>query len=231
MHGFGRYYEIEVVCRGEVDPATGYFLNIKLIDEAVRRDGLPIVAAGAVKQAPMGKILQQLFEAVNTSLDGCVDRLSLRLTPTYAVQITGADMSSVLISQRFQFAAAHRLHASSLDESQNQKVFGKCNNPNGHGHNYHLEVTVVGPLDSDGAIDPVSTLDRIVDESVVEKLDHKNLDLDVPEFQDLNSSVENIAQVVHGMLQPALADAGLGLYEVRVWETAKTVCTYRSADG
>jgi 6-pyruvoyltetrahydropterin/6-carboxytetrahydropterin synthase len=231
MRGLGRYYEIDVICRGNVDPVTGYFLNIKLIDDAVRRDGLPVVAAGASGQVPMGHLLQQLFEAVNGALDGCVDRLVLRLTPTYAVQITGANMSEVLISQRYQFAAAHRLHVASLDATENQRVFGKCNNPNGHGHNYHLEVTVAAPVDSGGDIDSVSTLDRVVDQSVILPLDHKHLDLDVPEFQNLNSSVENIAMVVHQMLKSPLNEVKLDLREVRVWETAKTVCTYRSDDG
>ncbi len=227
MEGFGRYYELEVVCAGEADPVTGYFLNIKTIDQVARTAALPLISKAVQTAQPLGSLMGAVFGALDRALQGVVKQVELRLTPTYAVRIEGAQMSEVLISQRYQFAAAHRLHAEALDDAENQEVFGKCNNPHGHGHNYHLEVTVRQPMDAEGSVEPVQALDALIDQTVIEQLDHKNLDLDVPQFKSLNSSVENIAMVIYRMLDEPTRAKGWGLDQVRVWETAKTVCTYR----
>lgn len=132
----------------------------------------------------------------------------------------------VLISQQFDFAAAHRLHVDSMTEQQNQQIFGKCNNPSGHGHNYRLQVTVACPIDSTGRIMSAQQLDQIVDEHIIERFDHKHLNCDSPEFADLNPSVENIARVIYNLLDEQLANAPAELHQVKVWETDKTSCTY-----
>ena len=136
-------------------------------------------------------------------------------------------MNAVIVRQQFEFSAAHRLHVDALSDQENRDVFGKCNNPSGHGHNYRLEVAVTSPSDAGGQICSADQLDKIVNEAAVERLDHKHLNLDVDEFQDMNPSVENIAKVIHTWLVPALESQGLSLEEVSVWETGKTVCTYR----
>ncbi|MGB0768997.1 MAG: 6-carboxytetrahydropterin synthase, partial [Phycisphaeraceae bacterium] len=132
----------------------------------------------------------------------------------------------VLIRQRYEFSAAHRLHVQALSDRENREVFGKCNNPAGHGHNYRVEVAARCPIDDHGqTLDPAD-LDAVVDERCIERLDHKHLNDDVPEFADLNPSVENIVKVVWSMLDGKLPGRAT-LDEVRVWETGKTVCAYR----
>src|SRR5690606_33368725 len=123
-----------------------------------------------------------------------------------SLEIRSDDMAHVIMRQQYEFAAAHRLHCRELSDEKNREVFGKCNNPSGHGHNYRLEVTIRVPISPTGQIVRPEQLDAVVDTHVIEKLDHKNLSIDVPEFATRNSSVENIAQVVYGLLEAPLAE-------------------------
>ena len=235
MRGLGRYYELRVVCRGEADATTGYFINIKEIDVAVRKRALPVLQA-AVERSPgygsgasgggYGALLKALLDAVQAELAGRVTKLELVLTPTLGIAMETHAMNHVLMRQSYEFSAAHRLHVPQLTEAQNREVFGKCNNPAGHGHNYRVEVVVRCEVDAHGRCLAPETLDAAVDEHVIERLDHKHLNTDVPEFADRNPSVENIVRVVWEMLDGQLPE-GVGLEEVSVWETGKTVCTYR----
>lgn len=229
MRGLGAYYELVVVCRGEPDPVTGFFMNIKEIDRAARIDALPLVARGAQSHPPaaIGRLLVEAMGRTNAALDGSVVSVELRLTPTYRIRVESHDMQHAYVSQRFEFSAAHRLHSGRLTPGENLQTFGKCNNPAGHGHNYRLEVTVRCPIGSDGQVVEAESLDALVEGSVVEKLDHKNLDVDVEQFAGINTTVENISRVVYEMLADAMKGRPYTLDQVRVWETGKTVCTYR----
>lgn len=229
MRGLGRYYELRVDCRGEADPVTGYFMNIKRIDEAARDTALPLVAGAAqgIRPASLGMLMRDIITELDVSLDRSVIAAALRLTPTYTITIEAPHMDRVLIHQRYEFSAAHRLHADELSDEENAEIFGKCNNPAGHGHNYRLEVAVRSPVDSEGGVAAIEKIDDLINETVIENLDHKHLNLDVPQFADLNPSVENIARVIHGMLADEVKRLGVELDQVKVWETAKTACTYR----
>lgn len=232
MRGLGRYYELEVACRGEADPATGYFINIKHIDTAVRQYALPRVRAaaeGGGSQVPLGALLRDLLHAVQPPLGDTVTRVALRLTPFLVYALEADDMKHAILRHRYEFSAAHRLHAAGLSDEENREVFGKCNNPEGHGHNYGLEVAVRVPITDAGHTLAVEHLDRCVDENAIERLDHRHLNRDVPEFKNTNPSVENISRVVWEMLVDAVGGLmeGAALEEVSVWETGKTVCTYR----
>ncbi len=230
MRGLGRYYELEVTCRGEADPVTGYFMNIKRIDEVVRKFVLPRfseVARDPENSLRLGGVMRCTIKALQPVLDCSVTAVVLRLAPSYSLTIQENAMQQVLITQQYEFSASHRLHVEHIGDQKNREIFGKCNNPAGHGHNYRLEVTVRSPIDSGGAITPVEELDELVDRVVVQKLDHKNLSVDVPEFAELNTSVENIARVIYEMLKSAVKSLHVELDQVRVWETGKTVCTYR----
>lgn len=230
MRGLGRYYEIEVTCRGSVDAATGYMVNIKHIDDAVRADVLPAIAAVANDaDPPLAAVLRDAARGLANVISHDVIAIRLRLTPTYAITYEHADMPAIKITQRFDFSAAHRLHAPSLNDEQNRATFGKCNNPNGHGHNYGVEVTARCPIDDTGRVAPVEQLDAIVDRVIIERFDHKHLNLDTEEFADLNPSVEHIARVFFNRLVEPLRDADLDLDEVAVWETEKTVARYTAS--
>ena len=112
------------------------------------------------------------------------------------------DMSKrVYLTRRYKFSAAHRLHSEKLSLEENRKIYGKCNNPEGHGHNYLLEVTVTGPVDpKTGMCSDIEELDRKVQESVIEKFDHKHLNFEVPEFDGRVPTGENIVQVIWEIL-------------------------------
>lgn len=231
MRGLGRYYELYVTCRGEPDERTGYFLNIKAIDCAVREAVLPylqgLVGPGMDTSAvPMGALMQQMVERLQKPLKGSVIRVRLALSPFYQLQIRSKTMSHVILRQQYEFAAAHRLHVPELSEAENQRIFGKCNNPSGHGHNYQVEVAVKCPIAGDGHIMTVARIDELVDKVVLERLDHKHLNEDVPAFVHLNPSVENIAKVIYDWLVGPMKKLDLKLEVISVWETGKTRCTY-----
>lgn len=231
MRGLGRYYELDVTCQGKADPQTGYFINIKAIDDVVRERALPILNeritnASTAAYTPMGGLMRGLFEAIDPPLNGTVSLVRLVLTPTLSLAIERDDMDHVVIRQQYEFSAAHRLHVPTFSDEENRATFGKCNNPAGHGHNYRVEVAVRCPIDAKGQTLEPAALDAIVDREAIDKLDHKHLNVDVPAFAELNPSVENIVKVVWQMLDGTLpGDATLD--EVKVWETGKTVCAYR----
>lgn len=227
MRGLGRYYEIDVACAGEADPRTGYFLNIRAIDEAVRRAALPLIAQ-AVRHRPGDEpwtLMAPLLAAVNERLGGSIRRLTWRLTPFYSVSMETKPMPRCLVRQHFEFAASHRLHCPDLTAEENRRLFGKCNSERGHGHNYRVEVAVeMDPREPRGFNLPA--LEAIVGRTLIERFDHKYLNEDCTEFAGVNPSVENIARVSYDLLRGELADAGLDLRHVTVWETEKTSCTY-----
>jgi len=104
------------------------------------------------------------------------------------------------LTRRYRFAASHRLHADALSEEENRKLYGKCNNPYGHGHDYVLDVTVEGGLDASGQIVDRAALDGLVGEHVLARLDHGNLNQDLPEFRTSVPTTENLVSLVEKML-------------------------------
>lgn len=233
MSGLGRYYELRVVCTGEADPQTGYFINIKHIDTAVREHVLPVLRAAvadeaAAARAPVAGLLATALDALQPALGHSVDQIELRLCPTLTYTSRRDTMQQVFIKQQYEFSAAHRLHVPALTDAENRATFGKCNNPAGHGHNYRVEVVAACPVDAHGRTVTPADLDVAVDTHLIEVLDHTHLNIDVPAFAQLNPSVENIAVVAWGMLKGKLP-GGSVLDEISVWETGKTVCTYRGA--
>ncbi len=134
------------------------------------------------------------------------------------------------VTRSYDFSASHRLHSPSLSLEENTEIFGKCNWENGHGHNYGVEVTLAGELDSrTGLLFDPELLDRVVEEEVLMPYDHKHLNYDVPEFRDLNPTSENLTRVIWDNLARHLARLDLGgarLYRVAVQETARNYFEY-----
>ena len=132
----------------------------------------------------------------------------------------------VTISRKAHFNAAHRLYRKDWTFEKNDAVFGKCNNPNFHGHNYELIVSVTGPIDPEtGYVMDVKILSDIIKEEVEDAMDHKNLNLDVPEFQDLNPTAENIVVVIWNKIRKHI-QATHDL-EVVLYETPRNFVTYK----
>ena len=169
-----------------------------------------------------------MAEAICDAWDGAtVDQLTLTLSPFLSLTHRIEESPMLRLSQKFEFSASHRLFNRDCDDAENRRIFGKCSNPNGHGHNYELQVTLVGDADRvGGVLKNLPDFERIVGETVIERFDHKNLNLDLSEFADVIPSVENIARVIYRLLRPRFADAGARLAAVTVWETPKTWCEY-----
>ena len=113
--------------------------------------------------------------------------------------------NKVAVFRKEHFNAAHRLNNPNWSAEKNAEIFGKCNNPNYHGHNYDLTIKVVGyPDEETGYVVDTKVLSNIIRDKVINRFDHKNLNLDVSEFKDLNPSAENIALVIYNLLKPEL---------------------------
>ena len=131
----------------------------------------------------------------------------------------------VSVFRKEHFNAAHRLHNPAWNEEKNDMVFGKCNNPNYHGHNYELEVKLTGePSAETGFVIDLKYLSDIINETVIEKLDHKNLNLDIPEFAQLNPTAENIAITIYNILRNKI-DEKLDM-QIRLYETPRNFVEY-----
>ena len=132
----------------------------------------------------------------------------------------------VTISRKAHFNAAHRLYRKDWSMEKNTEIFGKCNNPNFHGHNYELIVSVTGEVDKEtGYVVDVKVLTDIIKEDVENQFDHKNLNLDVPEFFDLNPTAENIVVVIYDKIKKRI-DPNFDL-EVVLYETPRNFVTYK----
>jgi len=124
----------------------------------------------------------------------------------------------VYLTRKAEFAASHYYHNPDLSPEENQRIFGKCNNPNGHGHNYTLEVTVRGNVDPrSGFVVDLKQLKDVMHREVLDALDHRFLNKEIPEFASLIPTTENLAVTIWQRLQPKLKAAEL--YRVRVYET------------
>jgi 6-pyruvoyltetrahydropterin/6-carboxytetrahydropterin synthase len=136
-------------------------------------------------------------------------------------------MPVLYLTRRATFSASHRLHSPELSEEENRRIFGRCNHPNGHGHNYVLEVTVRGEIDPrTGMVMNLSDLKQSIQERILDVVDHKHLNLDLPVFQKLVPTTENLAVVCWRLLEPALPKQNL-LYEIKLHETENNVAIYR----
>ena len=136
-------------------------------------------------------------------------------------------MPVVRLTKRVQFSAAHRLYSPELSDEENRRLYGKCANPGGHGHNYTLEVTIEGEIDPrTGMVVNFAQLSETIRAEVLDRFDHRNLNTEVEPMRGLVPTAENIAVAIWGLLEPQLKPARL--VEVRVAETDTNIATYRA---
>lgn len=240
VQGLGCHYEMDVLCRGNPNASTGYLIDIKQIDNVIRDSVVPTIEKACAEQpdSEPGELLPTLLAQASRALseaadfDGALKSMCWRLSPYYCVEVNTQNPKTVLLRQRFDLAAAHRLHAPELSDEENRAIFGKCNNPNGHGHNYQIEPCIA--VDLTGHAKQAFTLadlERLAQERLIEPFDHKHLNLDTPEFSDdggLIPTVEHIAEVFYRVLAEGLAmePKSARLVSITVWETDRTSCTY-----
>ena len=240
MQGLGRHYELDVACVGDIDATTSYLIDIKTVDKAVRDKALPIIQRACLSQTTNAQeVLTEVIVALWAPLGLKLESVRWRLSPYYSLEMTASSeikapvfsVTNALLRQRFDFAAAHRLHLPSLSPEQNRALFGKCNNPTGHGHNYQFEPCVEVPTGTTPAF-TLQDLERLSQSTIIERFDHKHLNLDTAEFDlargGVNPTVENIARVFYDLLAKSIASAGKGatLRTITVWETDRTSATF-----
>ncbi|HXL58292.1 MAG TPA: 6-carboxytetrahydropterin synthase [Chitinophagaceae bacterium] len=131
----------------------------------------------------------------------------------------------VSVFRKEHFNAAHRLYNETWDDAKNEKIFGKCAWPNYHGHNYEMEVRVTGEIDNEsGYVIDLKLLSELIDKEVLQRFDHKNLNLDTKEFKKLNPTAENIVIVIYNLLRPHI-NSKLDL-QLRLYETPRNFVEY-----
>ena len=131
----------------------------------------------------------------------------------------------VTVTRRLHFSAAHRVHNPAMSDEENRRVFGKCNNPNWHGHNYILDVSVTGTLDENtGYVIDLSRVKQIVEDRVIQHVDHRNLNLEVEFLRGVIPTTENVIVAFWRVLEPALKPARLT--KLVLWETVNNYVEY-----
>jgi 6-pyruvoyltetrahydropterin/6-carboxytetrahydropterin synthase len=240
LRGLGRFEQMDVTCRGPLDPTLNYVVDIKTVDRAVRRAVMPIVAEAFGAEAASGvpadaaAVLARCVAALRGELGAMLAGVKWHLTPFESVEasVNATDPNVVpefaLLRQKFEFAASHRLHVPTLSAEENREAFGKCNHESGHGHNYIVEPCV--EVATGGMTMSVGVLERLVAEAILDRYDHRYLNVDTPEFDPgrggVVPSVENIAKVFFERLGPRIASMGARLVNITVWESERTAATY-----
>ncbi len=220
------YLVLQCTVAGKLEEKTSYVCNIKLIDDLVENqivneinnDHNAATDAETCLAFSVGQFQKHLPSGLH------LIRVALKPSPFVAYTWSHKDLSMITYTEQFEFSAAHRLHNPHLNDAENQRLFGKCNRPSGHGHNYLVDVTI-SKDDPEGEFD-LSSFQQTVKREVIDRLDHRHLNEDVECFRELNPSVENIAKTIHGWLDQAVYPAKLEA--IRVYETPKTWAEFRS---
>jgi 6-pyruvoyltetrahydropterin/6-carboxytetrahydropterin synthase len=229
----GHNYVLYVTTEGRVDPETGMVVNIKDIDDVLQRrivdpfDGKSIndeIEFFYSRSTSTENIMSYIASRLEGgTLPSEVRLIGLRLeeTPLLYGELTLVPKRQMTLTRVYEFAASHRLHSPALSLEQNIELFGKCNNPAGHGHNYVLEVTIEGEPQLDtGMIADIGAVDRAVNDLIVDRYDHKNFNVDIPEFEGRPTSSEIVTQEIFKRLENHLPAK---LFRVRLHETARNI--------
>ena len=230
-YGHGHNYVLYVSVAGPVDPITGMVMNVvdlkrivnAVLEEFDHRHLNEDTPYFRERIPTTENLVQVLWALIAPQIPAGIRLARLRLYETDDLYADYLGPTEATFSRRYEFSAAHRLHAPELSDDENVAIFGKCNNPNGHGHNYHLEVTIRGVVDPiTGMVIDMVAMDQRV-QTVLEAFDHKHLDYEVAEFTQRPSTAENIVVVLWERLQALF---GAQLHHLRLWETANNVFDY-----
>lgn len=230
--GVSIFFELLLWLVGEVEPSTGFVVNVVDIERNVREYAVPLFAGRIRERFRQGRGIDffELVELLRMVWGRLADKfgpaklseLNLKLNPFRKMAINSEDCKMTYFSEKFEFAAMHKLWNDDFSPERNYEVFGKCANLTGHGHNYVVEVTVKLPAGEEGF--RVGDFEEKVEGEVIALLDHKNLNKDVAEFSKSNPTVENIASFAWSRLAGKFGKAAL--HCVTVWETDRTCCSY-----
>ncbi|NRF95586.1 6-carboxytetrahydropterin synthase [Paenibacillus frigoriresistens] len=234
-NGHGHDYKLEVMVKGRLNWESGIVVNTtdikNIVNDFIKKelDGkfLNREHPYFMKNVPTSEnMVDYIWAFLKNKFEGC-ELHRIRLFENHYLSAIRESDSLTCLTRKYHFCAAHRLHSDQLSTEENIDLFGKCNNPHGHGHNYYLDVTVKGkPHPETGMIINLTELDTIVERVVLNKFDHKHLNLDTAEFANLNPTAEAVAMVIYNMLAPHLP----GLHKIGLWETEKNYFEYCGQD-
>ncbi|WP_078408759.1 6-carboxytetrahydropterin synthase [Priestia abyssalis] len=230
-NGHGHDYTLEVMVRGHINEESGIVINTTEINKVVKdliekefdSKFLNYEHPYFHERIPTTEnMVGYIWGRLEGKLPDC-ELYKIRLYENSTLYSEKRRNSMVTLARKYHFCSAHRLHSEQLSDEENKTLFGKCNNPYGHGHNYYLEVSVSGePDEVTGMVINLAELDEIVNKIVIEKFDHKHLNLDTEEFKNLNPTSDNMVKVIWEMLSPHLS----GLSKIGLWETEKNYFEY-----
>lgn len=235
--GHGHNYVVEAGVEGIPDPSTGMVINLRDLKDLLNEHAiekfdfkhLNYEPAFTYRLPAIENIAAELWRTLYPELHTATTRLRW-IAVSEMADLWGAIMGDDQMTQTFftkvvHFCAGHRLFNPAWDDQTNTEVFGKCSLPNGHGHNYQLEVTVTGePDERTGLIVDLGKLNTAV-EGVAERLDHLNLNTDIPELTGVIPTTENVARVIWAMLAPTIPQPAQ-LYRIRLVETPNNAVEY-----
>ena len=228
----GHNYVLDVSVRGAVVPPTGMVVNIKTIDDILRslivsqfdqksiNDEIPHFAD---RSSSLENLMLYVVKRLEGNLPSECQLIGVRLEemPLLYGEYFLHPKPTMTLTRVYEFAAAHRLDSAALSPTENIALYGKCNNFAGHGHNYVLEVSVGGTPDpTTGMLADLTVVDQVVKDTILDRYDHKNLNVDLPEFAGRPTTSEVVAQQIFDDLAVALPYA---LARVRLHETARNI--------
>ncbi|MGC4047266.1 MAG: 6-carboxytetrahydropterin synthase [Armatimonas sp.] len=236
--GHGHNYTIEACVTGELNPLDGMVVNITDVDRVLKSEILGALHEKHLTyEVPyftntpptLENIVRFIVERFNEAFphqNAQLSRLTLWELPTLWVGWSSVENEMLTLTRKLDFAASHRLHAPGLTDAENLEIFGKCNNPRGHGHNYGIEVTVAGTPDPvTGMLVDLGRLDAVLEAEVMQRFDHKNLNEDVPELAGLNPTSEQLTLTLWNLLKDKIP-APAQLHKVVVQETERNYFEY-----
>jgi len=230
-YGHGHNYTLDVTIAGAPDPITGMVMNMTDLKASVGAVLEQFDHRHLNEDTPYFKeripttenIVRVLWGLIAPRMPEGVALARLRLYELSDLWAEYSGEEDAGFTRAYVFSAAHRLHTPQRSDTENRALYGKCNNPNGHGHNYTLEVTIHGPIDAaTGMVIDLVAMDRTV-RNVLDDLDHKHLDREVAGFADQTSTGENIVIYLWNELASRFAGR---LAHLKLWETNKNVFEY-----
>jgi 6-pyruvoyltetrahydropterin/6-carboxytetrahydropterin synthase len=229
--GHGHNYVLYVSLEGDLDK-YGMVENLSVVKEVIRREVISQLNYSFLNDAWSEEFKKTLPTTENIArviwqkLSPQLPLVNIQLFehPELWADYQGNNMEATL-TVKTHFSAAHRLAISSLSLEENQEIYGKCARPNGHGHNYHLEVTVAGEIDArTGMLVDLGALQKVIDEYVVEPFDHTFLNKDIAYFAEVVPTAENIAVRIADLLRSPIKEIGAELDKIKLIESPNNSC-------
>ena len=239
--GHGHNYEVDVCIHGDIDPSTGMVINLtdvkQILNEEVVKpydfQHLNHLPEFADRMPGLENLCQNIWNRLRPRFDDCGVQLQWiqmkEMDDLYGMITHNPDNPTqplMEFTKCAHFSASHRLYNPEFTDEKNEAVFGKCNNPNGHGHNYDVEFTVSGPQDPEtGLVIDLIAFEKLIEQHILDPLDHKNLNLDVPWMSDVIPTAENIALKIWEQLAPHIPQPAT-LHKIRLIESKNNAVEY-----